>query len=1035
MDIEFAPGCLTSNGVNGSVPSNLTYTSSGSVLLAQYGYVPNANGWRQTATEILRQVNGVWKSALTTYIYDAMNRVVQTINPDSGTNTVVYNLIGQQQATIDPLGRATTYDYDNQGRLWRTTYPDLTTELSYYDANGNRTNSVDRAGRTTTFVYDALNRLVQTIYPDNTTNRTVYDDVGRVAQTIDARGAVTAFNYDAAGRRLAVTNAVGIAGLETVSSYAYDANGNQITFTDGLGHTTTNVFDALNRQVAVDYPDGTKTLTGYDADGRRVAATNQDTIVTLFGYDGAGRLTSVTNAANTQPTVTRFVYDTAGNETAQIDALGRTNFFAYDNLGRRISHTMPGNQSESFGYDLAGNLISHTDFNGLIVTNLYDSMNRLLSRWNGSTQLLSFTYTATGQRLSMTDVSGVYSYAYDNRDRLRLYTTPAGTLTYSYDANGNLTNITSSTVNGTLLTYQYDPLNRLTNVAQASTPVCAYNYDAVGNLQGIVYPNGVTNLYQYDPLNHLTRLTWNKGVSQLGDFSYQLGLTGNRTNLNETLNFQPSTTYVWQYDNLYRLTNEVVSGASTGNLGYQYDPVGNRTSRTGSLGSLDAQTLAYNTNDWLTSDSYDSNGNTINSASKPYQYDYENRLTNFNNGQVVLVYDGDGNRMKKITGTTTTLYLVDSHNPSGYPQVLEELKVSGGVTNLSRAYTWGLSLTSQRIPGTSTNFFGYDGHGSTRFLTALNGNITDTYVYDTYGTLITSTGNTANNYLYGGEQWDPDSGSYYLRARTYNPGTGRFFTADSFEGNNEDPLSLHKYLYVADNPVNNTDPSGNSVYVVTRPLDDPNGQAAAAQGFVHVFLAFDSDGMNNVEAWEDAVRESWDAAKHPNTYDIIYGGDPDNPTFSFHPKSVRTGDESEEYGGYHILTPGSYVADQARIDQQAVNKTGTGYNKWMVAKGNDLQMMVFKAAVRSRDKNNSGTPDPLPYQSTVFNCGSWVQFILGNNHIAFPDTTINHGVGLLSGTANVYTAGGYIVNGATRTVRSFNYSIDDIFSMMPDLGF
>ena len=45
-------------------------------------------------------------------------------------------------------------------------------------------------------------------------------------------------------------------------------------------------------------------------------------------------------------------------------------------------------------------------------------------------------------------------------------------------------------------------------------------------------------------------------------------------------------------------------------------------------------------------------------------------------------------------------------------------------------------------------------------------------------------------------------------ARYLNTGTGRFQTMDTFQGNNEDPLSLHKYLYGADNPVNNEDPNG-----------------------------------------------------------------------------------------------------------------------------------------------------------------------------------------------------------------------------------
>src|SRR5208337_2481244 len=66
----------------------------------------------------------------------------------------------------------------------------------------------------------------------------------------------------------------------------------------------------------------------------------------------------------------------------------------------------------------------------------------------------------------------------------------------------------------------------------------------------------------------------------------------------------------------------------------------------------------------------------------------------------------------------------------------------------------------------------------------------------------------ATLYLYCGEQFDPDLGFYYLRARYLNPNSGRFWTMDTYEGDQEEPLSLHKYLYGADNPVNNIDPSG-----------------------------------------------------------------------------------------------------------------------------------------------------------------------------------------------------------------------------------
>jgi RHS repeat-associated protein len=59
-----------------------------------------------------------------------------------------------------------------------------------------------------------------------------------------------------------------------------------------------------------------------------------------------------------------------------------------------------------------------------------------------------------------------------------------------------------------------------------------------------------------------------------------------------------------------------------------------------------------------------------------------------------------------------------------------------------------------------------------------------------------------------GEQFDPDLGLYYLRARYYNPATGRFLSRDPLDGNAIDPASLHKYLYANGDPVNRIDPSG-----------------------------------------------------------------------------------------------------------------------------------------------------------------------------------------------------------------------------------
>ena len=179
-----------------------------------------------------------------------------------------------------------------------------------------------------------------------------------------------------------------------------------------------------------------------------------------------------------------------------------------------------------------------------------------------------------------------------------------------------------------------------------------------------------------------------------------------------------------------------------------------------------------------------------------------------------MVYDGDGNRVSETAGGVTTTYLVDTLNPTGYSQVLDEL-VSGAVT---KTYTYGLQRISENQLSGSTwtpTFYGYDGHGNARFLANSAGTITDTYQFDAFGAQISATGTTPNPYLYSGERFDSSLNLYHLRARYYNMLTGRFETMDPgpehkscCKSRSCFPRGGNSYVYTNDNPVNRSDPSG-----------------------------------------------------------------------------------------------------------------------------------------------------------------------------------------------------------------------------------
>lgn len=177
----------------------------------------------------------------------------------------------------------------------------------------------------------------------------------------------------------------------------------------------------------------------------------------------------------------------------------------------------------------------------------------------------------------------------------------------------------------------------------------------------------------------------------------------------------------------------------------------------------------------------------------------------FGSTQLRLSYDGEGNLVRRSHNNVVTNYLVDTNNPTGYSQIVEEI-VSGAVT---KQFTYGHDLISQRIiTNNVVAFYQYDGHGSVRHLTNPAGAITDTYVYDAFGVHLQITNAVPNDYLYAGERYDAQFKFYYLRARHLNSTTGRFLSMDSFEGINSEPVSLHKYLYANANPANMIDPSG-----------------------------------------------------------------------------------------------------------------------------------------------------------------------------------------------------------------------------------
>jgi len=171
-----------------------------------------------------------------------------------------------------------------------------------------------------------------------------------------------------------------------------------------------------------------------------------------------------------------------------------------------------------------------------------------------------------------------------------------------------------------------------------------------------------------------------------------------------------------------------------------------------------------------------------------------------------FTYNGDGHRLRKVADGVTTTYVIAilpvlGAGTGGLPQVLVETTGEN-----STAYLHGHDLLAEE--DTAWAWHLNDGLGSVRQLTGGNGDVTLTQGYTPFGLLLWQEGDTATTYGFTGEQQDPTVALVFLRARYYDPATGRFLSKDPWAGTSLRPETLNGYAYVLNNAPNGVDPSG-----------------------------------------------------------------------------------------------------------------------------------------------------------------------------------------------------------------------------------
>ena len=249
-------------------------------------------------------------------------------------------------------------------------------------------------------------------------------------------------------------------------------------------------------------------------------------------------------------------------------------------------------------------------------------------------------------------------------------------------------------------------------------------------------------------------------------------------------------------------------------ISYKYDLSGNRISR-----DTDGRTenYLYNSRNQLTqltgddkniSYTYDPAGNLTEEHStehkKIYSYDTYNRNTEINGNDFTQKnhYDAEGYRYSIEENDKVTNFVYRCGI------MLAELDEAG---NQAKTYTLGNeyaghvselnnSLTSENK---AASYYITDEQGSIRYILDQSGEVQNYYQYSAFGETIISEETTPNRLRYNAQTEDELTGLYYLRARYYAPGIGRFTQEDVIYND-----GLNLYAYCNSNPVMYSDPSG-----------------------------------------------------------------------------------------------------------------------------------------------------------------------------------------------------------------------------------
>ncbi|RUO57833.1 RHS repeat domain-containing protein [Pseudidiomarina insulisalsae] len=570
-----------------------------------YQYVDN-NGWLTSTRD--------GRGNTTSYSRDAMGRLTAIDYPGSWLNTTIsYDFSqGGAKQTILRGNALTEIDYDGMFRPVLEKRQALDTGwVAYVKTNYNNTGHVafkslpatsasPAAG--TNYTYDSLGRVLtetETVAPyAQVSHQYMSSHRHRVYDPSNAYTDYYAYGYDGPGSDdyRAIYHSSGTKTDLVKNVWGELTQLRQWGTQNGYyaDQSQYYYYDAKRRVCRHYTPETGATLYAYNAAGQVTAyAQGQansgctvpgSTARVDLSYDAMGRLTVTDYDDGITPNISRS-YDADGNLLSV--SRGGVNWdYSYNNLSQPTAETLTLDSRTyalSYSYNSAGQLTQKTLPSGRSITYSNDGLGRPLTvRNNGALLASSMSYHANGSLAQAAYANGhQFTQALNARGLpQQLYVSDGAQValdqSMTYDARGNLTQLTDAAVPSNSRANSYDGLSRLVS-ASGPWGSGSYTYDALGNLRQKQLGSRTVGL-SYNSVNRLVTSD-DSGASGLRSFSYDSrgnvtaagALQFNYDAENQPVSVSGSSSGTYVYDGNLKRVKQSVNGATIYNV---YDQAG-----------------------------------------------------------------------------------------------------------------------------------------------------------------------------------------------------------------------------------------------------------------------------------------------------------------------------------------------------------------------------------------------------------------------------------------------------------------------------